>query len=147
VRHQPSPFAAQAAIPTRQYGRSTAARLGIRCRSTVGGTIVVELKAVKVLDRVRTAQSINNLKATGICVCLLLRLGEPRLKNLADCQLTVTPLGPSVCIGGSNTLFGFPDGGRAHHGRKRHLVPRRLAHGIRETRSDTSSLISSAAAA
>ena len=46
----------------------------------VEGTIVVELKAVKALDRVHTAQSINYLKATGLRVCLLLNFGKPRLE-------------------------------------------------------------------
>ncbi len=46
----------------------------------VEGAIVVELKAVKVLDRVHMAQSINYLKATGLCVCLLLNFGKPRLE-------------------------------------------------------------------
>ncbi len=44
----------------------------------VEGTIVVELQAVKALDRVHTAQSINYLKATGLPVCLLLDFGKPR---------------------------------------------------------------------
>ncbi len=46
----------------------------------VEGTIVVELKAVKALDRVHAAQSINYLKATGLRVCLLLNFGKPRLE-------------------------------------------------------------------
>ena len=40
----------------------------------------LELKAVKALDRVHMAQSINYLKATGLCVCLLLNFGKPRLE-------------------------------------------------------------------
>ena len=46
----------------------------------VEGCIVVELKAVKALDRVHVAQSINYLKATGLRVCLLLNFGKPRLE-------------------------------------------------------------------
>jgi GxxExxY protein len=46
----------------------------------VEGTIIVELKAVKALDRVHSAQSINYLKATGLGVCLLLNFGKPRLE-------------------------------------------------------------------
>ncbi|HEY1934895.1 MAG TPA: GxxExxY protein [Acetobacteraceae bacterium] len=38
----------------------------------VRGTVVVEPKAVKALDRGHTAQSINYLKATGLGLCLLL---------------------------------------------------------------------------
>jgi len=37
----------------------------------VEGAIAMELNAVKALDRVHSAQSINYLNATGICVCLL----------------------------------------------------------------------------
>jgi GxxExxY protein len=40
----------------------------------------VEPKAVKALDRVHTAQSINYLKATGLRVCPLLNFGKPRLE-------------------------------------------------------------------
>ena len=43
-------------------------------------TVVVELKAVKALDRVHTAQCINYLKATGLPVCLLINFGKPRLE-------------------------------------------------------------------
>jgi len=46
----------------------------------VDGTIVVELKAVKALDRAHIAQCINYLKATGLGVCLLLNFGKPRLE-------------------------------------------------------------------
>ncbi len=46
----------------------------------VEGTIVVELKVVKTLDSVHTAQTINYLKATGLGVCLLLNFGKPRLE-------------------------------------------------------------------
>jgi GxxExxY protein len=46
----------------------------------VEGTIVMVLKAVRALDRVHMAQSINYLKATGLCVCLLLNFGKPRLE-------------------------------------------------------------------
>jgi GxxExxY protein len=46
----------------------------------VEGTVVVELKAVKALDRVHIAQSINYLKASGLRVCLLLNFGNPRLE-------------------------------------------------------------------
>jgi len=46
----------------------------------VEGTIIVELKAVKALDSVHIAQSINYLKATGLDVCLLINFGKPRLE-------------------------------------------------------------------
>jgi GxxExxY protein len=38
------------------------------------------VSAVKALDRVHAAQSINYLKATGLHVCLLLNFGNPRLE-------------------------------------------------------------------
>ncbi|HEY1933185.1 MAG TPA: GxxExxY protein [Acetobacteraceae bacterium] len=44
----------------------------------VQGTVVVELQAVKALDRVHTAQSINYLKPTGLGLCWLLNFGKPR---------------------------------------------------------------------
>jgi GxxExxY protein len=43
-------------------------------------TIIVELKAVGVLDGAHTAQCINYLKATGMPICLLLNFGKPRLE-------------------------------------------------------------------
>ncbi len=46
----------------------------------VEGTVVVELKAVKALDRVHVAQCINYLKASGLQLCLLLNFGGPRLE-------------------------------------------------------------------
>jgi GxxExxY protein len=45
----------------------------------IDGTVVVELKAGRMLDPVHTAQCINYLKATGLHVCLLLNFGRPRL--------------------------------------------------------------------
>jgi GxxExxY protein len=46
----------------------------------VESTVVVELKAVKALDSVRTAQCINYLKASRLRLCLLLNFGKPRLE-------------------------------------------------------------------
>jgi GxxExxY protein len=43
-------------------------------------TIIVELKAIKALDSVHTAQSLNYLKATGPRLCLLLNFGKSRLE-------------------------------------------------------------------
>jgi len=40
--------------------------------------VIVELKAVKALDEVHSAQCLNYLKATGIKVCLLVNFGKPR---------------------------------------------------------------------
>jgi GxxExxY protein len=46
----------------------------------VEGSVLVELKAVQVLDDVHTAQCLNYLKATGLKVCLLLNFGKPKLQ-------------------------------------------------------------------
>jgi GxxExxY protein len=43
-------------------------------------TVIVELKAIKALDNVHTAQCLNYLKATGLHLCLLLNFGKPRLE-------------------------------------------------------------------
>jgi GxxExxY protein len=45
----------------------------------VEGLVVVELKAVRILDEVHSAQCINYLKATGLGVCLLINFGKPRI--------------------------------------------------------------------
>jgi len=42
--------------------------------------VVVELKAVTVLDRVHRSQCVNYLRATGLPVCLLLNFGCRRLE-------------------------------------------------------------------
>lgn len=41
--------------------------------------VIVELKAVKTLDDVHSAQCMNYLKATGFKVCLLVNFGKPRV--------------------------------------------------------------------
>ncbi|WP_349262139.1 GxxExxY protein [Actinocrinis sp.] len=45
----------------------------------VENAVVVELKAVKTLDSVHTAQCINYLKASGLRLCLLLNFGKSRV--------------------------------------------------------------------
>jgi GxxExxY protein len=40
--------------------------------------VIVEIKAVKTLDDVHTAQCLNYLKATGLQVCLLVNFGAPK---------------------------------------------------------------------
>lgn len=42
--------------------------------------LLVELKAVKVLDEAHVAQCVNYFKATGLRLCLLLNFGKPRLE-------------------------------------------------------------------
>ena len=44
-----------------------------------GGSVAVELKAVKALDDAHRRQCIDFLKATGLHLCLLLNFGTPRL--------------------------------------------------------------------
>ena len=45
----------------------------------VNNCVIVELKAVKALDDVHTAQCLNYLKATGMKICLLVNFGKPRV--------------------------------------------------------------------
>ena len=42
--------------------------------------VLVELKAVRTLDAVHSAQCLNYLKATGLQLCLLINFGNPRLE-------------------------------------------------------------------
>lgn len=44
----------------------------------VDGAVIVEVKSVKALDHVHTAQCLNYLKATGLQVCLLVNFGTPK---------------------------------------------------------------------
>jgi len=44
----------------------------------VDESVIVELKAVKALDEIHSAQCLNYLKATGLKVCLLVNFGKPR---------------------------------------------------------------------
>lgn len=44
----------------------------------VEGRIIIEVKAVRALDDVHTAQCLNYLKATGLQVCLLVNFGSPK---------------------------------------------------------------------
>ena len=46
----------------------------------VEGSVMVELKAVKVLDEIHLAQCLNYLRATGLKVCLLINFGSPKLE-------------------------------------------------------------------
>ena len=45
----------------------------------VESSILIELKAVRALDRMHHAQCINDLRATGPHLCLLVNFGTPRL--------------------------------------------------------------------
>ena len=46
----------------------------------VEDVVVVELKAVKVLDNIHLAQCLNYLRATDLRLCLLLNFGSPHLE-------------------------------------------------------------------
>ena len=46
----------------------------------VEDAILVELKAVKALDAIYSAQCLNYLKATNLRLCLLLNFGTPRME-------------------------------------------------------------------
>jgi GxxExxY protein len=46
----------------------------------VQNSVLVELKAVKVLDNIHLAQCLNYLKATGFKVCLLMNFGTPKVQ-------------------------------------------------------------------
>jgi GxxExxY protein len=46
----------------------------------VEDTILVELKAVKALDAIHSAQCLNYLKASKLKLCLLLNFGNPRME-------------------------------------------------------------------
>lgn len=46
----------------------------------VGGSVLVELKAVKELDDTHFAQCMNYLKGTGLHLCLLINFGNPVVK-------------------------------------------------------------------
>jgi GxxExxY protein len=44
----------------------------------INNCLLVELKAVRALDDVHSAQCLNYLKATGLKLCLLVNFGKPR---------------------------------------------------------------------
>ena len=46
----------------------------------VESSVIVELKAVNMVDQVHVAQCLNYLKATSMRLCLLLNFGSPRLQ-------------------------------------------------------------------
>jgi GxxExxY protein len=45
----------------------------------VEGLVIVEVKAINVVDDIHTAQCLNYLKASGLKICLLLNFGAPKL--------------------------------------------------------------------
>ncbi len=45
----------------------------------VQGIIILEVKAVKILDEIHVAQCLNYLKATGLKLCLLINFGVPKV--------------------------------------------------------------------
>jgi len=45
----------------------------------VESAVLLEIKAVKLLDEIHTAQCLNYLKATGLPLCLLINFARPRV--------------------------------------------------------------------
>ncbi len=45
----------------------------------VEDSVLFEIKAVKLLDEIHSAQCLNYLKATGLPLCLLINFGRPRV--------------------------------------------------------------------
>lgn len=78
------------ALELRQFGLllSQQHRIEVRYKGTVVGDfvadllveecVIVEIKAVRALDDIHTAQCLNYLKATGLQVCLLVNFGSPK---------------------------------------------------------------------
>jgi len=46
----------------------------------VGEKVLVEIKAVRVLDELHVAQAMNYLKASGMQICLLINFGRPKIE-------------------------------------------------------------------
>jgi len=77
-------------IEVRRAGLSVEQQYGIKVRYDqvvvgefaadllVDESVIVELKAVKALDEIHSAQCLNYLKATGLKVCLLVNFGKSR---------------------------------------------------------------------
>ena len=77
-------------IELRRAGLSVEQQYGIKVRYDqvvvgefvadllVDESVIVELKAVKALDEIYSAQCLNYIKATGLTVCLLVNFGNPR---------------------------------------------------------------------
>jgi GxxExxY protein len=77
-------------IEVRRAGLSVEQQYGIKVRYDqvvvgefaadllVDENVIVELKAVKALDEIHSAQCLNYLKATGLTVCLLVNFGKPK---------------------------------------------------------------------
>jgi GxxExxY protein len=61
----------------------------------VEGAVLVELKAIRALEPVHTAQCVNYLRGTGMRLCLLLNFGVPRLevKRVALSRTEHRPVG------------------------------------------------------
>lgn len=78
------------ALELRQLGLllSQQHRIEVRYKDTVVGDfvadllveerVIIEVKAVRALDDMHTAQCLNYLKATGLQVCLLVNFGSPK---------------------------------------------------------------------
>jgi GxxExxY protein len=69
--------AQQQPIPVKWRGET----VGDYCADLlIEGSVIVELKAIRALDEVHTAQALNYLKATGLRICLLINFGKPQIE-------------------------------------------------------------------
>jgi GxxExxY protein len=82
LSHEPHsrqvPFERQVVVPVVYKGLKVGEG---RIDLLVGLLVVVELKALPVLDRVHTAQLLSYLKATGLVLGLLLNFGQPHMRS------------------------------------------------------------------
>ncbi len=85
-------FAAQSQVPLIYKGRSLAAPLKLDL--LVEGVVVVEIKAIKVLEPIHKAQLLTYLRLTGLTSGLLLNFNELTLKQ--GIQRVSNSLRPSV---------------------------------------------------
>ena len=46
----------------------------------IGQKVLVEIKAVRMLDELHVAQAMNYLKASGMPICLLINFGRPKIE-------------------------------------------------------------------
>jgi len=46
----------------------------------VENKVLVETKAIKLIEQIHVAQCLNYLKATGLSLCLLINFGNPKVK-------------------------------------------------------------------
>ena len=72
------PFSREHPVPV--YYKGTQLKTPYRADFVCNESIIVELKAIKTLTDVETAQALHYLKATGFNRALLINFGNPRLE-------------------------------------------------------------------